>query len=204
MNEINLLYIDDEYESNLVEYLIELENTEQFDNFKLNFEQYEYDIRKDYKQLITLNKVIQANIIIIDSKLFKETDHVTSKFYGETFVLILETINPYIKTIILSQDMKTFPEIKIEKFKDDNANLDYKDYYDEKLKPLLQRYISEIRIKRSLIGELEKVDKLLKDNIKNQILGLSSYSNFEKSDLDQLIKEFQNIREYYEKKNRLS
>lgn len=71
MEEYNLLYIDDDIDSQLSEYLDkDLKNALQSD-IVLNISEHEFKPAEGYKSLLENPQVATANIILIDSRLLK-------------------------------------------------------------------------------------------------------------------------------------
>ena len=72
MEEYNLLYIDDDIDPQLSEYLDkDLMNALQGD-IVLNVSEFEFKPAEGYKSLLTSHEVAAANIILIDSRLLKQ------------------------------------------------------------------------------------------------------------------------------------
>ena len=85
MEEYNLLYIDDDIDSQLSEYLDkDLKNALQSD-IVLNISEHEFKPAEGYKSLLENPQVATANIILIDSRLFENNSATDGKFSGEEF-----------------------------------------------------------------------------------------------------------------------
>lgn len=90
MEEYNLLYIDDDIDSQLSEYLDkDLKNALQSD-IVLNISEHEFKPAEGYKSLLENPQVATANIILIDSRLFENNSATDGKFSGEEFKIILK------------------------------------------------------------------------------------------------------------------
>lgn len=100
MEEYNLLYIDDDIDSQLSEYLDkDLKNALQSD-IVLNISEHEFKPAEGYKSLLENPQVATANIILIDSRLFENNSATDGKFSGEEFKIILKKQFPFSKLAI--------------------------------------------------------------------------------------------------------
>lgn len=106
MEKYNLLYIDDDIDSQLSEYLDkDLRNAIQ-DDVVLNISEHEFKPVEGYKSLLTNQEVSTANIILIDSRLFENSSANDGKFSGEEFKIILRKQFPFIEVIVITQTEK--------------------------------------------------------------------------------------------------
>ena len=104
MEEYNLLYIDDDIDSQLSEYLDkDLKNALQSD-IVLNISEHEFKPAEGYKSLLENPQVATANIILIDSRLFENNSATDGKFSGEEFKIILKKQFPFIEVVVITQN----------------------------------------------------------------------------------------------------
>ncbi len=143
MEEYNLLYIDDDIDPQLSEYLDkDLMNALQGD-IVLNVSEFEFKPAEGYKSLLTSHEVAAANIILIDSRLFENNSASDGKFSGEEFKIILRKQFPFIEVIVITQNGADDSVKTIAKF-DSSCGLSAKEYYDRELPKLMNRAIEEV------------------------------------------------------------
>lgn len=194
MEIINITYVDDNIDSFITDYLLEEYN---FEGIETNYSEISFKEDDDYEKLLNNNDIKIANIIIIDSSLFKE-ESIHNLFTGEEFKIILKKYFPYIEVIIVSQN--NCPDFEygiIEKFKESKrGNKTSKEYYDEKLKPFLDEAIKNILISRNILKKLNKnnnLNNILKDKIENSMNGIVEYDELTSKDINNLINEFKKM-----------
>ncbi len=200
---INICYIDDRIDFMLDKYLDEYCKKQNKDNkydYQLEFVDYEFKFNDSYKTLLNNNLINQANIIVIDSRLFENENSNLSKFTGEQFKIILRQVLPFIKTIVISQNDSKSDSLTIRKFQSTNNAQTSNDYYNEFLEPILNESIiatiEEYKVLNQLSQENE-VDSVLIGTIQNTISGIRDTALFEKKDLDNLIKLFNEVKVKY-------
>lgn len=197
MNKINLLYIDDNVDPNISYYLsttLKLENIEILNN------EIEFKESLAYEGLLKNQKVKDADIILIDSKLFENDNILEKTFTGEEFKIIIKKIFPYKEIIVLSQNKDDEDLQIINKFHDD-CQIPEAEYYDKTLKPVIEEAKNDILLYRKLSDKLSKnstIEKLLFERIKNSLSGDNEYDTLNKADIDLLISEFRKIQAKYE------
>ena len=104
MEQYNLLYIDDNIDAQLSEYLdTDLRSAFQ-DDIVLNVSEHEFKPAEGYKSLLIKQEVVTANIILIDSRLFENSSANDGKFSGEEFKVILRKQFPFIEVIVITQN----------------------------------------------------------------------------------------------------
>lgn len=169
-------------------------------DYQLEFVDYEFKFNDSYKTLLNNNLINQANIIVIDSRLFENENSNLSKFTGEQFKIILRQVLPFIKTIVISQNDSKSDSLTIRKFQSTNNAQTSNDYYNEFLEPILNESIiatiEEYKVLNQLSQENE-VDSVLIGTIQNTISGIRDTALFEKEDLDNLIKLFNEVKVKY-------
>ncbi len=192
MENIKILYIDDIIEPMLSEYL---------DNISLddiNIESYELTFTQElgYEGLIHSEYVKTANIIIIDSKLFENNICIKKKFTGEQFKIILKRFFPFIEVFVVTQNKQESGCQTLKKYEKQNNINDSNVFYKENLLPKINQAINNI-IEYRNIANLIKNDFYDDDVIVQKILdsldGTDEYSEFKKSDIDELIKLFKEL-----------
>ncbi len=186
--EIQLTYIDDEIDITLSKFLAMKYNG--------NYEEYTFNCQNGYEYLLQDRKIAQANVIIIDSRLFENSHVANRKFTGEEFKLILKKVYPFVEVIVISQAGETIQEQIISKYKSTYNSSTAEKYYEENLVPEIERAIKNITAYNAIIKKLEEnenVESLLVEQIKNSLNGIICYDGLKSSDVDELIKNFEEL-----------
>ena len=166
-------------------------------DYNIIFKCKEFDPDIGYEEFINDEKVRNANIIIIDSKLFENKNADSGKFTGEEFKLILKKVFPFIEVIIITQNEIDGEIEKVPKFNSKEQNCSKK-HYDEHLLPLIDKSIKKIIETRKIFEIMEKntnFEKPLVEKIINSLNGLDEYDELSKTDIDELIKSFKKLEE---------
>jgi len=170
-----------------------------YSDYEFKYNGYRFEKEDDYKSLLNNELISNANIIVIDSRLFENENSYLSKFTGEQFKIILRQVLPFIKTIVISQNGGKEDSLTVEKWK---GEISSKEHYHKQLLPKLISYIlstiEEHKILHQLTEENE-VDEFLIGTIHNTIAGIVDTALFEKRDLDELIKLFKEVKDSYGK-----
>ena len=188
MEEIRITYIDDNMDLELQKYFDKKYHNQ---NYNIIFKSKKFELNIGYEELINDEKVRNANIIIIDSKLFENKNADSGKFTGEEFKLILKKVFPFIEVIIITQNEIEGEIEKVPKFNS-------KEHYDEHLLPLIDKSIKKIIETRKIFEIMEKnenLEKPLVEKIINSLNGLDEYDELSKTDIDELIKAFKQLEE---------
>lgn len=194
MKEIGITYIDDNMDLELQKYFDKEYHNQ---DYNIIFKCKKFDPNIGYEELINDEKVRNANIIIIDSKLFENNNVNSGKFTGEEFKLILKKVFPFIEVIIITQNEIDGEIEKVPKFNSKEQNCSKK-HYDEHLLPLIDESIKKIIETRKIFEIMEKnenLEKLLVEKIINSLNGLDEYDELSKTDIDELIKSFRQLEE---------
>lgn len=194
MEEIGITYIDDNMDLELQKYFDKEYHNQ---DYNIIFKCKKFDPNIGYEELINDEKVRNANIIIIDSKLFENNNVNSGKFTGEEFKLILKKVFPFIEVIIITQNEIDGEIEKVPKFNSKEQNCSKK-HYDEHLLPLIDKSIKKIIETRKIFEIMEKnenLEKPLVEKIINSLNGLDEYDELSKTDIDELIKSFRQLEE---------
>lgn len=190
---INIVYIDDNPEPMLSKYL-----EGPFSNdYSINSQDVKFSPGDGYKSLLIDSRVKEANIAIIDSKLFENRDSHDGIFTGEEFLVVLKKLFPFIETIIISQNDLT-PGVDYVKKYAYSATLSARKYYDDELKPRIKTAIESVaryRYLASLVKDNDSWDEFLKDKVLRTLEGYDEYDDLKKTDLDEIITAFKKIQE---------
>ncbi len=190
---INIVYIDDSPETELSRYL----DSPFSNDYKTKYEEIRFSPAEGYRSLLSNPKVREANIILIDSLLFENRSIASGMFTGEEFMFVLRRIFPFIETIIISQNdlPPNFPFVKKHSY---SSPMKAPEYYDQELKPAIERAIENIgrmRFLASMVQDNVSWDEYLKDKVLRTLDGYDEYDDLTKEDLDNIIESFRKIQE---------
>lgn len=192
MDEIKIVYVDDELDHSISKYLAKEYKHE---TFKEQYDEISFKSADGYDSLINNHLIKEANIILIDSKLF-ENDRVSSgKFSGEEFKMILKKIYPFIEVIVITQNELADDYGTVSKYRGDSDGTPQQ-YYSIKLKSVLDEAIKNINIYRNIANKLklnDGIDKVLIEKIMSSLEGSSKYEELTTKDIDDIIIAFKEI-----------
>lgn len=198
----NVLYIDDSIDPYLSLYLNEYLQKDKYfaeNNINLTIKEYKFKNEK-YEDLLQEEEIKRANIIIIDSMLFKDQDTCNNKFTGEEFSIILKNLNSCVYVIVITQnnllEQEKFGMIRKFVYTNDSTEEDIKKQYDKDLKSIIIDRIKQLKYDREKIKKLDEnknIDKIVVEKINNLLSGTYEYNKLSKKDIDDFIKEFKNI-----------
>jgi len=202
MDTIKLVYVDAVLDKYISAYLATINNQLEKD-VQFQIQEIEFAEGGDVLTLIKNKDVQHANILLMDSELFKN-DKKTKRVMGEQVILLLKKINPFIKVIVISQHKDVNHIGVVAKYKPEKMDLENDDvgmeYYNENLTPRLQhavRSVMKYRTIRQDIVENEET-KIILDQIDGLMHGDWSYSNVQQDDIDNLILHVKNLGAVYE------
>lgn len=195
MEEYNLLYIDDDIDSQLSEYLDkDLKNALQSD-IVLNISEHEFKPAEGYKSLLENPQVATANIILIDSRLFENNSATDGKFSGEEFKIILKKQFPFIEVVVITQNGEDDSVKTIAKF-NPKCGLAAKEYYDYILPDIIKHAIEQVKIYRNLAIRFKSNDSwepIIKERVLGSLNGTAAYDSLTAADIDKLVLAFQEM-----------
>lgn len=190
---IRIVYIDDNPEPKLTKYLDGPFSTD----YSIDSKEVIFFPDDGYRSLLVDSRVKEANIAVIDSKLFENRVPRDGFFTGEEFLIVLRKLFPFIETIIVSQNDLT-PGIEYVKKYEYSTDLTAEEYYDRFLKNHIISAIDNIRRYRylaDLVKDNDSWDELLKDKVLRTLNGYDEYDDLKKEDLDSIISAFRRIQE---------
>lgn len=199
---MNIVYVDDIIDEILSRYLkttycatpLQRSNGKQI---KKCYKEVPFCGNNGYEALLQNLDIRTANVILIDNRLYEERASGASRFSGKQFKIILRKILPYVEVIIITQDERLGGENVIRKFSSKNGE-DSTQYYQENLGPCLDRAIKEVADFEDLADDLTQsvdVKKPLVDKVVNSLQGDDSYDALSKSDIDNLIRSFKELKD---------
>ena len=197
---IRLLYIDDEIDNLLSEYLEpNFTDTQVAEGSPWRYEYDELEFQPDfqYKNFLNNEKLRRANILIIDSRLFKNNNS-QYHYKGEEIELLIRKVFPFIEVIIVTQNEMDEEYDVVKKF-GSNSESDRSvasKYYDKELLPIIRTKAKTIISRQTSVEVFKKNaiwEELVKEKVINSLNSMLVYDELTKNDIDQLIKSFQQL-----------
>lgn len=198
MENINILYIDDDFQPQLSQYL-----ANKYSNIEEGFtyDELKFTTETTLAELLNNSKISISNIIILDSRLFQNANVGEEKFSGEEVKTILKKFLPFVEILIITQNDSVDGYDFIRKFKSSRTETDHFEYYDAKLKDKIDDAIKKInayRVVFSKIATSGRFDETIINKLKDSIDGILAYDELRKSDIDELIKAFKELEAKYD------
>ncbi|MDU5336588.1 hypothetical protein [Enterococcus sp.] len=200
-NEIKLLYIDDQVEDALSEYLENLEY--RIPNLKT--QDREFESKTNYLDLLGCSDLTESNILLIDSRLFEESDlDLQERFTGEEFKLIIKKEYPFIEVLIISQNPDCLNLGFIPKFNSRlqrHSEINAEKHYDKVLLTEIKKAMLKVKQNQKILDKLknnETLDENVRDMIDNSVHGIDEYKTMNSEDIDKLVAGFKKIEELLE------
>lgn len=198
MNKINILYIDDDLDTHTEGYLNEVYNNPIIEK---NYDELLFKSENgNYESLLNDIKVKKADVIIIDSKLFQNVSVTEAKLSGEEFRIIIKKIFPYKEIIVITQNAIISGYDIISKY-DSSKQQSAEAFYNGVLKERLDKAIDNILLYRRINEKLKtnkNIDAILLEKIENNLGGILDYDTLSKDDIDNLVSNFEEIKELLE------
>lgn len=192
MEEIKIIYIDDEPDVDLDEYL-----DKHYNNANFRYSSLLYEPQKGYESLLKNSLVETANIIIVDSRLFTHKDNISKKITGEEFKIVLRKFYPFIEVIIVTQNEIVDSIPMIPKF-DFQSGMKPTEYYDSRLGECISQCVERLNEYHELAHRLEgnqSWETVLKQKVFGTLNGIRDYDELTKTDIDTLVSAFKEIQE---------
>jgi len=192
VNNIKIVYVDDKPDPDISRYLAR--EYESVDFIKEYFE-ITFNSDEGYESLLSNPLIIEANIILIDSKLFENESVGVSKFSGEEFKMILKKMYPFIEVLVITQNELEEDFGTIQKYRHDNKETGIM-YYSVKLKAALDNAYENISVFRNIANKLKRnegIDKVLIEKILSSLDGSSQYDELTTKDIDSIISAFREL-----------
>jgi hypothetical protein len=193
MENIKLLYIDDNADAYISQYLYEEYKCQ---GVKIEYLQRSFEAEDTYESLLSDNDVHLADIIIIDSVLFENANLENQKLTGEEFEIILRKVFPFKEVIVVTQNDIDEDYRVIKKF-DTSSGGDSKVFFEREWKPILDKAVERVKLCRKLLKRIEEknyVEKYFFEEIQQSLQGESGYDKLTVADIDRLIAAFEGVK----------
>jgi len=194
MEEIRILYIDDKPEIALGKFL---KREYQREGCEIQYSNIVFDSQNGYKQLLNSVLVREANIVVVDSKLFENHAVSDERFTGEEFKIVLKKFFPFMEIIVITQNEMADDIDMVSKY-DMNETKSATEYYTEVLTPIIDAAIDSIiqyRILAKKLSNNNAWEVVLKERIMGTLEGKGKYEELTKEDIDTLIQAFKEVQE---------
>ncbi len=193
MKRINVVYIDDNLDLEISRFLEGYRSSE----VEIKYEEISFSDYNGYNDLINDVRVKEADVIIIDSRLFENDNVTTDKFTGEELGIILKKFFPFKEVLVVTQNLIERDFGAISKYRGDFGGC-AQTYYADNLGGELEKSINKVVVYRNIANKLAGnvgIDKVLIERIEDSLRGLSQYEELNKKDIDELIKAFEELQE---------
>lgn len=191
-DKFSLVYIDDNPDTALSKYFDQESGSDEYD---IDYSEVQFSPNEGYKSLLSNPIIQQANIIFIDSLLFENKTAKSQKFTGEEFKFILKKFYPFIEVVVITQNQVedgVYHILKYDRLLGSSAS----EYYAEKLPPIIDNAVKNIRQYRVLATHVEKNDsweEIIKEKVLATLNGTSEYDDLTTSHIDDLILAFKEM-----------
>lgn len=197
METIKLLYIDDNADPYISQYLYEEYG---YEGVNIEYLQRPFEAEDTYESLLSDKYVHSSDIIIIDSVLFENANLSNQKLTGEEFKIILRKVFPFKEVIVVTQNDIDEDYRVIKKF-DTSSGENSENFFEKEWKPILDMAVESINLCRKLLNRIEEknyVEKYFFEEIQQSLQGESGYDKLTVADVDRLIAAFEDIKREYD------
>lgn len=197
METIKVLYVDDNTDPYITQYLYEEYG---YEGVNIEYLQRPFEAEDTYESLLNDKSVHAADIIIIDSVLFENANLSNEKLAGEEFEIILRKVFPFKEVIVVTQNDVDEEYRVIKKF-DTSSGDSSKDFFEKEWKPVLDQAVESVKLCRKLLKRIEEknyVEKYFFEEIQQSLQGESGYDELTVADVDRLIAAFEEIKKEYD------
>lgn len=196
MDTITILYIDNDIDSYTSQYLRE---SLDIGNIEKIYSEHEFTSEETYESLIYYDEVKNADLIIIDSRLFENATVKEAKLTGEEFKLILKKVLPYKEVIVVTQNEPPKEYQVLPKYRSDKTS-DRTQFFNEKWLPVIKNAIKSVLEYKNLVHKIENnknIDKHFLENIIMTLEGSYEYDLLKSEDITKLITAFKELEAKY-------
>ena len=199
METVKLLYVDDNADAYISQYLYEEYRCE---GVNVEYLQRPFEAEDTYESLLSDNDVHVADIIIIDSLLFENANLSNQKLTGEEFEIILRKVFPFKEVIVVTQNDIDEAYRVIKKF-DTSSGEASKAFFEKEWKPILDKAVERVKLCRKLLKRIEEknyVEQYFFEEIQQSLQGEIGYDKLTVADVDRLIAAFEGVKREYDNK----
>lgn len=198
MKTVNIVYVDDNIDNHISEYL---SSRYRYDGVELIYDERKFTSNDSYESLLVDEKIRVADIIIIDSVLFENSNSNHGCLAGEEFEIITKKFFPYKEVLVVTQNDDVDDDLKIIRKYDSSTKQDKNEYFDNEWKPSLDDKIHKALVYRKLLDKIATknyVEKYSLEKMQKSLIGDDSYDELTVEDVDKLIETFEGLKKKYE------
>lgn len=198
MDMINMCYIDDDIDLFASKYLHDYKN----EKAEIIYYQITFTSEDTYKSLLEKNEVKEADILVIDSMLFKNSKMRNNKLSGEEFAVIVRKVYPYKEVMVITQN-DIDGDYGIFKKYDSSSGMDSSLFFEKEWEDVLNKAVIGILSNRKLlkrIGEKKYVETYFWEQMQSSLKGNAEYEELTVKDIDKLVEAFEKVKGKYEYK----
>ena len=197
MENINILYIDDNADPYISQYLCD---EYKYENIIINYEEHTFGTDESYDTLLAERSLHMADVIIIDSVLVEHANMSSNKLTGEEFEVILKKVFPFKEVIVVTQN-DVDDDIMIIKKYNTSSKESATCFFEQNWKPVLDKAIDKIILYRKILRRIEEkdyVEQYFLEGIQQSLKGESGYDSLTVADIDRLISMFESVKKEYD------
>lgn len=184
---IEITYVDNENDLFLSDYLV----TYKVSNIKVKYNEIIFGQEYDYDCLMNHDDFKNSDIIIIDSRLYKNNNTRGNNCTGEALELLLRVRSPYVEVIVVTQNYVSENSATLKKA---SGGSNYEKHYNDNLKPFLDYFVKRAAEYRKIKEKISKenFDKFIFERI-GDFLNHDDVYSLSSKDIDKIIQHLNNI-----------
>lgn len=197
METINIVYVDDKIDPYVSGYLSSLSSGE----YLYEEKEIKFSNGDSYESMLSIEEIRAADILFLDSMLFENNRVNGNKLSGEELGFIIKKIFPYKEILVITQHQKNSEFSSLKKynktFEPSPAEF-FKQYWEDAILKASHNIVQNRKILEKLSSK-DYVEKMLLEKLEATMSGQVNYENLTKTDIDKLIKSFEEMRRIYDK-----
>lgn len=197
MEQITMLYVDYIIDLYVSKYLSAYSK----DGLNYIYSELKFENNYSYEDLLENESIQKSDILFLDSMLFENRGVKDNKISGEELGLIIKKIFPFKEIIVITQYQEKIEYSVLKKYNSSTYSCDadsfFKDNWDNEIINATKNIILNRNILKN-ISSKKYVEKFFFEKMKDSINGLSNYNSLKKTDIDNLITAFEEMRKSYE------
>ena len=148
METIKLLYIDDNIDPYISQYLYE---SYRYDGVQIEYLERPFDLEDTYESLLRDQDIHASDVIIIDSILFENANLANQKLTGEEFEIILRKVFPFKEVIVVTQN-DVDEEYNVIKKYGTSSDIESNLFFENEWKAILDKSVEHIKLYRKIVN----------------------------------------------------
>jgi len=201
MSTFNLVYVDDNPDNYIGSFLDNYQC--QDPSNQITYFEIQFDTSSDYESILNNPTIREANIIVIDDRLFEDRTVTVDKgkFTGEEFKLVLKKYFPFIETIVITQNQADEQAGTISKYKPEMLDQSPEEYYQSNLSGIIEAAMRSVEQYHRLNKKLRdntSWETVIQEKILNSIEGKGTFDEMTKSDIDEIVALFREFQRQFQ------